>query len=188
VELLITISDRLARTSHDVVLNMSPTARLGDVEPLLTQFVDRTAVWLIDGRPIRPDAPLVSAGLCDGAILEAGNGTRADADAPSVIIAPPVDDPTIAILRVVGGPDVGSTWSLVPGTYTIGRSKNADLALPTDDEVSRQHARLRVTTADAIIEDLGSSNGTIVDGTEIKSATTISPGGYLKLGNSRAPR
>ena len=55
---------------------------------------------------------------------------------------------------------------LTPGDYILGR--NADCALRVEaDLVSRQHAKLILNYDHALIEDLGSSNGTSVNGQPI---------------------
>lgn len=65
----------------------------------------------------------------------------------------------------------------------IGRDRKCDLHLP-DDSVSRRHALIRKTDDDQfIIEDLGSSNGTYVDGIPIVSCVLHS-GDSVQLGRN----
>jgi pSer/pThr/pTyr-binding forkhead associated (FHA) protein len=52
---------------------------------------------------------------------------------------------------------------LAEGSFVIGRSPSCDLALE-DPLISRRHARIQVTKDDAMISDLGSRNGTLVNG------------------------
>jgi len=52
---------------------------------------------------------------------------------------------------------------LSPGTFVIGRSPSCNLTLE-DPLASRQHAHIRVTDDDALLDDLGSRNGTLVNG------------------------
>ena len=63
---------------------------------------------------------------------------------------------------------------------TIGR-EGADITLD-DDQVSRSHARVSVAGATITIEDLGSTNGTFVNGTKIEAATTLAPGDTVRIG------
>jgi hypothetical protein len=73
-----------------------------------------------------------------------------------------------------------STWSLDRLPCTIGRSSQNDIQLP-DLRVSRQHARI-VKVSDAIeISDLGSSNGTFVNGKKVQSST-VAVGDQISLG------
>ena len=71
-------------------------------------------------------------------------------------------DPAPFVVDVVGGPDAGREVELV-GTL-VGRDPTVGLALPEDTQVSRLHARLALEDGDVSIEDLGSRNGTFVNG------------------------
>jgi predicted component of type VI protein secretion system len=66
------------------------------------------------------------------------------------------------------------------GDRTIGR-EGADITLD-DDQVSRSHARVSVDGATITIEDLGSTNGTFVNGAKIEAATPLSPGDTVRIG------
>lgn len=61
------------------------------------------------------------------------------------------------------------------GTLTLGRGADCDIKLASAS-VSRQHARLRVDEDGAIVEDLGSSNGVLVDGRHITGPTRVHAG------------
>lgn len=83
--------------------------------------------------------------------------------------------------------DAGQT-SLVPGeTYPlrdpllIGRAPSSDIALE-DDWVSAQHVRLERRHGTWRAEDLGSTNGTRLNGQALTDAVTIRPGDELDLG------
>jgi DNA-binding winged helix-turn-helix (wHTH) protein len=69
---------------------------------------------------------------------------------------------------------------LAPGDTIIGRER-----LGTPD-VSRQHARITVAGSEISIEDLGSKNGTFVDGKSIKRRTVIRDGSEIIFGRTRA--
>jgi pSer/pThr/pTyr-binding forkhead associated (FHA) protein len=64
----------------------------------------------------------------------------------------------------------------------IGRSSYCSLTLE-HASVSRMHATLRMNGEHVEVEDLGSSNGTWVNGKRISTATRITPGDALKLGS-----
>lgn len=69
-------------------------------------------------------------------------------------------------------------WTRVvldPGTYILGRDIRVHIPV-TDKYVSRRHARIFYRDGSWYIEDLDSSNGTIVNGTDIKGR------GPVKLG------
>jgi len=63
----------------------------------------------------------------------------------------------------IAGPNTSRQFSIPVGTTTIGRLPGNDLQLD-EAQVSRQHARIECTGAECQITDLGSSNGTRVDG------------------------
>src|SRR5205085_11341830 len=61
-------------------------------------------------------------------------------------------------------------------TFMIGRSENAQFCLPRDRFFSRHHCLLEIAPPQAFIRDLGSTNGTFVNGMRIDTA-------YLKSGD-----
>lgn len=83
-------------------------------------------------------------------------------------------------LRVVDGKLLGETFELADGAATLGRSEDNDIVIP-DDRVSRMHCRLNVETHSVLIEDLGSSNGTYVNGKAVESARLFD-GDEVRLG------
>ena len=66
----------------------------------------------------------------------------------------------------------------------IGRSKLADVTI-SDRFLSRRHARMFRDGGEWLIEDLGSRNGTYVNGSRIKEATTVAPGDVITMSESR---
>ena len=69
------------------------------------------------------------------------------------------------------------------GTHVLGRA--ADAAVFVDDTgVSRQHACITIAMGNATIEDLGSKNGTIVNGALIKTSTGLVDGSLIVLGTT----
>jgi pSer/pThr/pTyr-binding forkhead associated (FHA) protein len=83
-------------------------------------------------------------------------------------------------LEIVEGPDAGRQVSL-DRAIEIGRGDAADLTL-NDGEVSRRHARVTPQVDGAIVEDLGSSNGTFVNQNELVGPARITPGDELLVG------
>jgi predicted component of type VI protein secretion system len=78
-------------------------------------------------------------------------------------------------------PMEGREQSLQPGA-TIGR-EGCDVNL-MDPEVSRRHATIRDQGGSLAIEDLGSTNGTYVNGARISSVTLLKDGDEVRLGNT----
>lgn len=69
----------------------------------------------------------------------------------------------------------------VEGEVTIGRSRGASLSL-TGEGVSRLHARLLRDGDKTLIEDLGSTNGTRVNGVEVEKLTALEDGDQIQVG------
>jgi pSer/pThr/pTyr-binding forkhead associated (FHA) protein len=83
-------------------------------------------------------------------------------------------------LEIVEGPSSGKQVELA-GPIEIGRDQSAGLVLE-DDLVSRRHVRVTPADGGAVAEDLGSSNGTFVNGEEIHAPTRLTPGDHLLVG------
>lgn len=63
----------------------------------------------------------------------------------------------------------------------IGRDENAFVRM-TSAEVSRKHCLLHPTEKGLLVRDLGSQNGTVVNGVRIESETLMRPGDHLQIG------
>jgi hypothetical protein len=85
-------------------------------------------------------------------------------------------------LEVISGNACGDTI-VVGDELVIGRHATGAGRLSEDDEISRQHARIsREVTGDYAIEDLGSSNGTFVNGLRVQSSRLLSVGDSIETG------
>ncbi|MEU4260309.1 FHA domain-containing protein [Streptomyces argenteolus] len=95
------------------------------------------------------------------------------------------DDAVPARLHVIAGPDAGGVHLLHGGQIRIGRSAEADVPLD-DPDVSRLHCAVTVSEDGRVsVADLGSTNGTSLDGTEIgHRPVRLAPGALLRLGES----
>jgi len=85
-------------------------------------------------------------------------------------------------LSVIDGPDKGKKYSLVKPSTKIGKKETNDFVL-SDSTVSRSHLTLEYTSDNFLLKDLGSTNGTAVNGTRVKEAYLI-PGDRIKAGNT----
>ncbi|MEU9200487.1 FHA domain-containing protein [Streptomyces sp. NPDC048332] len=95
------------------------------------------------------------------------------------------DDTVPAQLHVIAGPDAGGVHLLHGGQIRIGRSADADVPLD-DPDVSRLHCAVTVSAEGRVsVADLGSTNGTSLDGTDVRDRPVrLNPGALLRLGES----
>jgi len=87
-----------------------------------------------------------------------------------------------ALLRRGAGLGLPAADALISARLLIGRSSICQLVL-ADDTVSRRHAELRVEDGRWLLRDLGSSNGTWVNGRRVIEAE-VRPGDLLHLGGA----
>ncbi len=138
-----------------------------------------------DGQPSEGDEPAADA--------PAGAGSGREG--PFVAAPrPPVSDHTMvfevpqvrsprAMLRLVQ-PDGGQREVVVDGTpMTIGRATDNDLVLH-DMRVSRHHARVQARSGSLVLTDIGSTNGTRVNGALVREVA-LGEGDTIELGDSR---
>ncbi|MEK6607483.1 MAG: sigma 54-interacting transcriptional regulator [Myxococcota bacterium] len=67
---------------------------------------------------------------------------------------------------------------------TVGRSAEATIVLE-DTKASRLHARIQREGAGALVEDLGSTNGTFLNGARVRGSARVAPGDELRVGEMR---
>lgn len=79
------------------------------------------------------------------------------------------------------GPTPGSVYSLEGDQLIIGRDAASGVAID-DAEVSRKHARLTFQGGKYVIEDLGSTNGTFVNGQRVTSSVVLKSGDVVSFG------
>jgi hypothetical protein len=90
--------------------------------------------------------------------------------------------PTYA-LRFISGKYQGGEFPLrADREITIGRASELDMVL-IEDMVSRRHAKIQTTEGSVVISDIGSTNGTFVNGEKIKRAT-LKEGDRVLIGTS----
>ncbi len=81
------------------------------------------------------------------------------------------------------GPTPGQTYDLTESDITIGRDINADIVISVP-EISRRHARFRKGTGEYMLEDLGSTNGTFVNGKRLTAPQVLQSGDIIMLGEA----
>ncbi|MFH0175031.1 FHA domain-containing protein [Streptomyces cacaoi] len=115
--------------------------------------------------------------LIDGAVLSLG--------APADPEPHPEVDEAPARLHVVAGPDAGGVHLLHGGQVRVGRSADADVPLD-DPDVSRLHCAVTLSPEGRVtVADLGSTNGTTLDGARVQARPVrLTPGALLRVGES----
>src|SRR4051794_41866676 len=84
-------------------------------------------------------------------------------------------------LEVTSGPAAGQSLEL-GDELVIGRE---DAGLVIDDpEISRRHARVAPVDGGVVVEDLGSTNGTFVNGERATAPVTLKESGIIRLGTT----
>lgn len=76
-------------------------------------------------------------------------------------------------LAVILGADAGKVFRLTSPRTVLGRGADCDVQL-TDSEVSRRHAMLEIRGDEITVKDLGSTNGTFVEGVRVQEAKLAS--------------
>ncbi|MGQ0522001.1 MAG: FtsK/SpoIIIE domain-containing protein [Actinomycetota bacterium] len=128
---------------------------------------------VVGDRLLGPEVPLAGAGIRQGDVLRLARTPPA-----------PAPGAPVAELRLVGGTCAGARLPLPPGSVVVGRHGDA---VPDHPTVSARHARLSVAGAGTfVVEDLGSTNGTRVDGVFVTAPAAVGPGHLLELGAVQA--
>ena len=85
-------------------------------------------------------------------------------------------------LAIIDGPDAGNVFRIEKPRVTVGRS-GADFTL-NDTEASRQHAAVEVRGDVVLLNDLRSTNGTLVDGRKITEPTELLDKAEFQIGGT----
>lgn len=168
-----------------------PDRAIGLVEdaPLLRFCVDRRGVWMtvdeavrgvhVNGRPVQRMAMLRlgDALFVDGVEMALVAARGADA-MPQHLFSAPVEaggDPRV-LLRGVGGRYHGRSFTLEQPRL-VGRASDADIRID-DPAFAERHARIEVHGDAIVLRDLGSADGSMVNG-EIARDALLQPGDQI---------
>jgi hypothetical protein len=88
-------------------------------------------------------------------------------------------------LELLGGRgEILEAYPLRFGTTTIGRRAGSDITL-LDGKISRDHAQVELSADGATLSDLGSLNGTTINGELVRDARRLQPGDLIEIGRAR---
>ena len=88
----------------------------------------------------------------------------------------------IVKLIVVSGKSAGRSIAVKRSKFLIGRADECDIR-PLSEEVSRRHCAIIVGPESVFVEDLGSRNGTFVNGERIAERTQVTDGDAVRVGS-----
>jgi hypothetical protein len=175
----------LAPGSYLVYVNPADLARLTDHRAylerewaeLLRDMAARAGVYFYDGGPSveMVERESVPSGMAD--VEVAGDITI------SIPSSPAITPPKRYHLRMMKGVPAYGVY-FIDRNASIGRSEESDIFL-VDPSVSRNHAKLQIDGESVIVEDLGSTNGTFVNGERITGTRRIVSGDALTFGNTQ---
>lgn len=124
------------------------------------------------GETLQPEAPIGEVDLVSGdevTVIESPQRSLAEKEATQVLL----------VLRT--GPQAGERIE-VSRTITIGRDESADVAI-RDALISRRHVSFAPSAdSSVVVTDVGSSNGTVVNGVLISGPTTVANGDVITIG------
>lgn len=106
-------------------------------------------------------------------LQDGGPDTRAAAET--------VEPPKGCRLIIVAGPDLGLEWSFKQPEIVIGRDEDCQLVI-SDIAVSRKHSKITLERGRFLLTDLGSGNGTWLNGDRVNGSVELSPGDEIVIG------
>ncbi len=158
---------------HDVVLDATEEATVAELGQALSAQGFGIGEVLIDGDAADKDLTLESSSLRHGARISV-------ADQASAGWADPRPGPGWYLVAVAG-PDTGA-WARITATgISIGRRRSNSLAVK-DSTLSGTHFNVRLDDGEPVVEDHGSTNGTLVEGALIDGPVAASDGTYIAAG------
>src|SRR6266540_2840661 len=94
--------------------------------------------------------------------------------------------PTVGALVVLKSPalEEGERYELDSAALTMGRGSPNDIELHDDEFASARHARVEPRRDGVWLEDIGSTNGTFVNGTQIDRPRRLTPGDVIRVGET----
>ncbi len=155
---------------------------------LIVSIVTSQGRDLVVGRRNKTRRPAAQGAPAPAAVAVGTDSGSAAADPNSgghtVHSGPPSPAPRLARTLVIEkGPLAGREIDLQGQALLMGRAQDADLVL-VDDYASGRHARLFPQGTRWFLEDLGSTNGTFVDGNQVSRALPVSPGDSIRIGKT----
>lgn len=193
----ILLLDETISPNHARVVMQSEGTWIQDLDSTSGTFVNdqpvTTSIWLQPGNTIQigptvrlsvSSQPISSRGSAEGDTLLPTPSILSD---ETLVSQAPVAERQANLapynLVVQYGPQPGQLFQLVYGSQTIGRGADNQIVVQ-EPAISRQHAQITVQPEGVWIQDLGSSNGTFVNGQRLTGSVWLRPGDQIRLGTS----
>jgi hypothetical protein len=155
----------------DVAPKPAAPPQAATAEPVVTAPPIAKAAQVPVGKPPVSDEPPPTMAIRPG---------DAAPEAENTVPVGAMKAPRIRGIKLVGA---GIPISLGLGSFVVGRAVGSDVPLD-DRQVSRSHARITVDETSAMIEDLQTVNGTLLNGEEVKARQPLRPGDTVQFGAS----
>ncbi|MGH9197707.1 MAG: FhaA domain-containing protein [Acidimicrobiia bacterium] len=159
---------RLSPADYETLEGLLPTLKTEFQERLRAETKERS--WRLPGRL---DVQMEHDSSIKSGRFEVEPTHTVTEDGPS--------DSPASVLRLVDA-ETEATWKLESEEITIGRLDECDIVV-VDPNASRRHARLKKRDENWWIEDLGATNGTLVNDTLVKERR-LSPGDRIRIGST----
>ena len=157
------------RRSHDLVIESTEGATVGQLSDELHGLGFQHGDLTVDGITTAADQVLADSPL--------QHGSRVYAREPMV-----VSEPGWYIVTVAG-PDTGAFASIAKEGISIGRSPDNGLTVK-DAALSARHFVIKIDEGRLVVEDLGSSNGTFLEGKMLDQETSAAAGNFIAAGST----
>jgi len=182
----------------------NPVGRLSAVVPLANDLFASRHHAMIEVKP--PDVWMEDYEAVNGTFVEGfrlpprqkvriydGDRLRF-AQSEFVVVAPeagtrpagvtPLGARAVVEVKIVDGPGAGKIFSLTAGQFVVGRQPDAGVLLSEDRYASARHCQISITPGQALLEDLGSRNGTLLNDQRLepKQPVPLSPADRIQVG------
>jgi len=130
-------------------------------------------------KPMPEEGDIARTAIVAPRVPEGGRGGSGAGESPVALDPaelppmPPLAPTKRYSLAVIMGANAGQIHTITKPRIVLGRGAESDVQLQ-DSEVSRRHAMLEIHLDEGLVTDLGSTNGTYVDGVRIQRATIFS--------------
>lgn len=156
-------------TSHDVVIDAAEDATVSELRDELTALGFSRGSLLFDGNPVEEKMAVESSPLRHGSRI-------------AVQDAGPRVEPGWYLVAVAG-PDTGVWVPITENKVLVGRGSSNSLVV-NDPVLSGSHFCVSLLDSEIVLEDQGSTNGTIVEGEPVEGRVPVADGTYIGAGVS----